>query len=75
MKEVGTNDIPIDDRDLKERLTWLVSLRWSGILGVLVVTHLALELSAVSFSLIPMYLILGVASISNFLYLRRLKAT
>ena len=73
MKDVGTSDTPIDDRDLKERLTWLVSLRWSGILGVLVVTNLALELSAVSFSLIPMYLILGVASISNYIYLRRLK--
>ncbi len=73
MKDVGASDIPIDDSDLKERLTWLVSLRWSGILGVLIVTHLALELSPVSFSLIPMYLILGVASISNYIYIRRLK--
>jgi diguanylate cyclase (GGDEF)-like protein len=73
MKDVGTNNMPIDESDLKERLTWLVSLRWSGILGVLVVTHLALELSAVAFSLLPMYQILGVASLSNYLYLWRLK--
>lgn len=73
MTNDGTADLPIDDHDLKKRLTWLVNLRWGGILGVLVGTHIAHEMSALSFSLIPVYLILGVASISNYVYLRRLK--
>ena len=73
MTDVSTNDTPIDDHDLKKMLTWLVNLRWGGILGALVGTHIAREMAALSFSLIPVYLILGVAAISNYIYLWRLK--
>jgi diguanylate cyclase (GGDEF)-like protein len=59
--------------DLKKRLTWLVNLRWGGILGVLVATYAAREMSFMSVSLIPVSLILGAAALCNLFYLRRLK--
>ncbi|MDA8422526.1 MAG: GGDEF domain-containing protein [Nitrospiraceae bacterium] len=61
--------------DLKQRLTWLVKLRWGGILGVLVITHVVRELAVMSFSLIPVYAILGAASLCNFVYAWRLKSS
>jgi len=55
----------IDIRELKERLGWLIWLRWIGIVGVLVVTHAIREIAFMSFSLIPVYGILGFASLYN----------
>lgn len=59
--------------DLKKRLTWLVNLRWGGILGVLVATFAAHEMPFLSVSLIPVGLILGAAALCNLFYLWRLK--
>ena len=60
-------------KDLKKRLTWLVNLRWGGILVVLIATYAARELSFLSISLIPVGLILGVTALCNLFYLWRLK--
>jgi diguanylate cyclase (GGDEF)-like protein len=62
-----------EQEDLKKRLHWLVNLRWGGILGVLIATHVMREIAVLSFSLIPVYLILGTASACNGFYARRLK--
>jgi diguanylate cyclase (GGDEF)-like protein len=58
----------VDSKDLRERLRWLVSLRWIGILSVFVTTHVVRELSALSFSLIPVYAILGFAALYNLFF-------
>lgn len=60
-------------KDLRKRLTWLVNLRWGGILGVLVATYAAREISFLSISLIPVCLILGAAALCNLFYMWRLK--
>lgn len=59
----------VTNEDLKERLKWLITLRWIGILAVLIATHLVRELSFLSFSLIPPYSILSFAALYN-LYFR-----
>ena len=59
--------------DLKKRLTWLVNLRWGGILGVLILSYAARETTFLSFSLIPVYLILGAAALCNLYYQWRLE--
>ena len=62
-----------EQEDLNKRLKWLVHLRWGAILGVLVATHVMREIAVLSFSLIPVYLILGTAAGCNLWYQRRLK--
>ena len=64
----------LEHTELKQRLTWLVNLRWGGIIGVLISTHVAREIEALSFSLLPVYLILGAAALCNVLYHRRLQS-
>lgn len=67
------NESVTNTKDLKKRLTWLVNLRWGGILGVLIATSVARETSFLSISFIPVGLILGVAAFGNLLYQWRLK--
>lgn len=55
----------IEREELRERLKWLIRLRWVGIIGVLVVTHVVREIAFMTFSLIPVYAILGFASFYN----------
>jgi diguanylate cyclase (GGDEF)-like protein len=63
----------LEQAELKQRLGWLVNLRWGGIIGVLVTTHVVREVAVLSFSLIPVYLILGTSAACNLLYKWRLK--
>ena len=63
----------IETDDLIERLKWLVRLRWFGIIGVFVGTHILREVAFLSFSLIPVYLILGFAALYNVFYAHVLK--
>ena len=58
-----------DKEELRESIGWLIKLRWIGILGVLVGTHVIREAAFLSFSLIPVYAILGFAALYN-LYFR-----
>ncbi len=60
--------------DLKQRLLWLVNVRWAGILGVLIITHVLREVAVMSFSLIPVYAILGTATACNLVYQWKLKS-
>ncbi len=63
----------IDREVLLHRLQWLVTIRWVAILGVFTGAHIARELSALSFSLLPAYVILGIASLANLAYRTRLR--
>lgn len=63
----------LEEQELKERLRWLVRLRWTGIVGVLVATHIVRELAFLNFSLIPVYGVLGFAALYNLYFSYRLK--
>jgi len=62
----------INTFELKQRLLWLIKIRWAGILGVLIVTHVLREVAVLSFSLLPVYSILGLAAALNLAYQYRL---
>ena len=62
-----------DKEELRESIGWLIKLRWIGILGVLVGTHVIREAAFLSFSLIPVYIILGFATAYNFYFRWQLK--
>ena len=63
----------IEEQNLRERLFWLIRLRWIGIITLLVTTHLFKEIYFFEFSLIPVYSILGFASLYNLVFNKRLK--
>ena len=63
----------VDNRDLRERLRWIIGLRWIGIIVVFIATHVVRELNSLSFSLIPVYSILGFALFYNLFFSRILK--
>lgn len=62
-----------EQSEIKERLQWLVKLRWVGCIGVLIVTHIVREIANLTFSLIPVYLILGFVAIYNAYFQYKLK--
>lgn len=53
-----------EQTDIKERLQWLVKLRWAGCIGVLVATHMVREIAGMTFPLIPVYQPAGKITIS-----------
>lgn len=61
------------NEELKERLAWLITLRWIGIAGVIVVTHIVRAIAFLSFSLVPVYSIVGSMALYNLYFARRLK--
>ncbi|MBI5212449.1 MAG: diguanylate cyclase [Nitrospirae bacterium] len=63
-----------EQSEIKERLQWLIKLRWTGCVSVLVVTHLVREIAGLTFSLIPVYIILGLVAIYNTYFQLKLKA-
>jgi diguanylate cyclase (GGDEF)-like protein len=63
-----------DETELRHRLVWLIKLRWAAIAGVLIATHALREFDVLSFSLIPVYLVLGIAAFCNLVYRRLLSA-
>ncbi len=62
-----------EQSEIKERLQWLVKLRWIGCIGVLVVTHIVREIAGLTFPLIPVYIILGFVALYNTYFQQRLK--
>ncbi len=66
-------DYPVSAEELKERLHWLIRLRWAACTGILVGTHTIRELADLTFSLIPVYLVLGFVAIYNIYFQHRLK--
>lgn len=54
--------------ELKDRLQWLIMLRWIGIAGVIVVTHIVRAAAFLSFSLVPVYGITGFAALYNIFF-------
>jgi len=67
-KTVTRISYTFDKEELRESIGWLIKLRWIGIVGVLVGTHIIREVAFLSFSLIPVYLILGFAALYNFYF-------
>lgn len=63
-----------EQTEIKERLQWLIKLRWAGCIGVLVVTHIVREIAGLTFPLIPVYVILGLVAIYNTYFQLKLKA-
>jgi len=63
----------MDREGLMTSLEWLIKLRWIGILGVLVATHIIKEVAFLSFSMIPVYAVLGFASAYNLYFRWRLQ--
>lgn len=63
----------ITGAETKERLLWLVRLRWAGCIGVLIVTHVIREIANLTFPLIPVYLILGFVAVYNAYFQYKLK--
>ena len=55
----------LEKQELEHRLKWLVNLRWIGIVGVLIATHVVRAIEFLSFSLLPVYAILGFAALYN----------
>ncbi|MEW6740834.1 MAG: GGDEF domain-containing protein [Nitrospirota bacterium] len=68
-----TFESSITGAEIKERLQWLVKLRWAGCIGVLIVTHIIREIADLTFSLIPVYLILGFVAVYNAYFQYKLK--
>ena len=62
-----------EQSEIKERLRWLIKLRWAGCVGVLVVTHIVREIAALDFPLIPVYIILGIVALYNLYFQIKLK--
>jgi diguanylate cyclase (GGDEF)-like protein len=60
----------LENEELRERLRWLIKLRWIGIVGVFTATHIVREVAFLSFPLLPVYIILGFVALYN-LYFRR----
>ena len=63
-----------EQSEIKERLQWLIKLRWAGCIGVLVITHIVREIAGLTFPLIPVYIILGLVAIYNTYFQVKLKA-
>ncbi|WP_333656176.1 hypothetical protein [Dissulfurispira sp.] len=68
-----TFESSITGAEIKDRLLWLVRLRWAGCIGVLIVTHIIREIADLTFSLIPVYLILGFVAVYNAYFQYKLK--
>ncbi|MEW6738747.1 MAG: GGDEF domain-containing protein [Nitrospirota bacterium] len=66
--------ITIEQSEMKDKLLWLVRLRWAGCVGVLVITHVVREIAGLTFPLIPVYLILGFTTVYNAYFQQRLKS-
>ncbi len=62
-----------EQSEIKERLQWLIKLRWAGCVGVLVGTHIVREIAGLTFPLIPVYLILGFVALYNAYFQVKLK--
>jgi len=76
MTAKGTKDnagYSFDKGELRDSINWIIKLRWIGILGVLVGTHVIREIAFLSFPLTPVYIILGFASAYNFYFRWQLK--
>jgi signal transduction histidine kinase len=62
-----------EQTELKERLQWLIKLRWAGCIGVFVATDVVRVIAGLDFPLMPVYLILGFVAVYNVYFQRRLK--
>jgi hypothetical protein len=68
-----TFESSITGAEIKNRLLWLVRLRWIGCIGVLVATHVVREMAGLDFSLIPVYLTLAFVAVYNAYFQYKLK--
>ncbi len=62
-----------EQKEIRERLQWLVKLRWAGCIGVFAATHIVKYKLDLPFPLMPVHLILGFAALYNIYYQVKLK--
>ncbi len=63
----------MDNPELKERLQWLIRLRWAGCVGIFIAAHFIREVFGLDFPMLPVYIILGAVIIYNLYSQRRLQ--
>lgn len=63
----------LKQQEFENRLKWLVNLRWIGIAGVLAGVHIVRAVEILSFPLLPVYAILGFASLYNLFFWWKLR--
>ncbi len=59
--------------EIKERLRWLVKLRWAGCIGIFIAAHIVREIFRLDFPMLPVYIILLFAAAYNLYFQSRLK--
>ncbi len=62
-----------EESEIKERLRWLIKLRWVGCIGVFIAAHLAREVFWLDFPMLPVYVILLFTAAYNLYFQSRLK--
>lgn len=65
--------MPFEQSEIKERLQWLVKLRWAGCVGVFIAAHLAREAFGLDFPMLPVYAIILSVIAYNLYFHSRLK--
>jgi signal transduction histidine kinase len=66
-------DMSFEQLEIKERLRWLVKLRWAGCIGIFIGTHIVREIFRLDFPMLPVYIILLFAAAYNLYFQSRLK--
>jgi signal transduction histidine kinase len=62
-----------EQSEIKERLRWLIKLRWTGCIGVFIAAHLAREAFRLDFPMFPVYAIFFSVIAYNLYFQSRLK--
>jgi signal transduction histidine kinase len=63
----------LEQSGIKERLQWLVKLRWAGCVGVFIAAHLVREVFRLDFPMLPVYIILLSVIAYNLYFQSKLK--
>lgn len=66
-------DMIFEQSEIKERLRWLIKLRWAGCIGVFIAVHIAREVFSLDFPMLPVYAVLLSAAAYNLYFQSRLK--
>lgn len=62
-----------EQKEIRERLQWLIKLRWVGCIGVFGVTHIVRDMLDLPFPMTPVYLILGFVALYNIYFQAKLR--
>ncbi len=62
-----------EQSEIKEKLRWLIKVRWAGCIGVFIAAHLVREVFSLDFPMLPVYAILLSVAAYNLYFQSRLK--